>query len=234
VKKTTLPLLAALAIVALPGAAQAKTIEIGQTSDAPAPSCPTNPCLAMTRTTGYQAKVGTKRGLMIAPADGRIVAFTVSLGKTNAKQNTFFQQRFGGEASAGLTILKPGAHLFSRVVAQSSIVKLTKYLGKTATIPLTQTLAVKKGQLVALTVPTWAPVLSVGLPRETSWRSSRRTACNDVQTQSLQTAQTLVGSLTQYRCLYATARLTYSATLITYPGADSPNAPTPAPAPTTP
>lgn len=226
--KTKLSLLAALATLALPGAAQAKMIEIGQTADAPAPSCPTSPCLAMTRTTGYQAKVGTKRGLMLVPADGRIVAFTLALGKTGAKQNTFFQQRFGGEASAGLTILKPGAHLFSRVAAQSGIVKLTKFLGKTVQIPLTRTLAVKKGQLVALTVPTWAPVLSVGLPRDTSWRSSRKSACNDVATQSLQTAQTLMGGLVQYRCLYATARLTYSATLITNPGPDSPNAPAPA------
>jgi hypothetical protein len=57
-------------------------------------------------------------------------------------------------------------------------------------------------------------VLAVNLPRENGWRASRRTACNDLLTQ---TAQTVLDSEAQYKCLYQTARITYSATLIETP-----------------
>jgi hypothetical protein len=214
---TLVAVVAVLAAAALPAAAQAKITEIGDATQPGVPSCPNNPCLAMTRTTGYQAKVGTNRGLMLSPVSGRIVAFTLALGATSTKQTQFFEQRFGGAPQARLTILRTGTHLFDRVVAQSEVFTLTDYLGQTVQFPLTQSLPVAKGQLVALTVPTWAPVLAVGLPRDTSWRASRKGACNDIATQSLQTAQSSIGSLTQYRCLYATARLTYSATIVQNP-----------------
>ena len=74
---------------------------------------------------------------------------------------------------------------------------------------------VKKGQLLALSVPTWAPALQVNLGGDTSWRSSReRGSCNDTADQSA-----LVGSResAQFYCLYRTARLTYSATLVSTP-----------------
>jgi hypothetical protein len=71
-------------------------------------------------------------------------------------------------------------------------------------------------------VPTWAPALAVGLGNDSSWRASRgRGKCNDTSTQ---TAQQAPGLTVQYRCLYRTARLTYSATLITTP---TPPAPAP-------
>ena len=58
------------------------------------------PCLAVSRTTGYQAKVGADRGLMTIPADGRIVAWTIGLGKPGKKQTAFFDSKLGGPASA--------------------------------------------------------------------------------------------------------------------------------------
>ena len=75
--------------------------------------------------------------------------------------------------------------------------------------------AVKKGDIVALTVPTWAPSLALGFGKGTSWRASR--GKGQCTTTGTQTAQTRVGSSTQYYCLYQTARLTYSATLISTP-----------------
>ena len=66
---------------------------------------------------------------------------------------------------------------------------------------------------MALTVPTWAPALSVGLGADTSWRASReRGDCDDTQAQ---TAQMRFEQIAQYYCLYRTARLTYTATLVT-------------------
>jgi hypothetical protein len=83
--------------------------------------------------------------------------------------------------------------------------------------PLAQSLAISEGDVLALTVPTWAPALGLGLRRGSVWRASRDIdACDDTQTQS---AQTDVRDLTRYKCAYRTARVTYSATLITTPEA---------------
>ena len=157
-----LPLLAAAgaacAALALPASASAEIIEIGKVDPPPTPSCPTRPCLAVSRTTGYQAKIGPTRGVMTIPKDGSIVAWTIGLGKPGKKQT---------------------------------------------------------GWIVALTVPTWAPALAVGLGADTSWRASRgKGTCEDTSTN---TVQTQANQLAQYYCLYKTARLAYSATLVTAP-----------------
>jgi hypothetical protein len=93
--------------------------------------------------------------------------------------------------------------------------ELKPYFGKTVQFALPRSIVVHKGETVGLHVPTWAPALAVGLPGDTSWRASRSSKqCRDTQTQTAQRRR----QLTQYRCLYRTARLTYSATLITAPG----------------
>jgi hypothetical protein len=210
------------AALALPAAAGADIIEVGKLDPPATPSCPSKPCLAVSRTTGYQAKVGATRSLMTIPKNGRIVAWTISLGKPGKKQVAFFDEKLGGESQAQLTILNPRRKLRSRAVAQGEPQKLTPFFGSTVQFALQKSIVVKKGWVVALTVPTWAPALAVGLGADTSWRASRgKGTCEDTSTQ---TTQTLANQLAQYYCLYRTARLTYSATLVTDP----------VPAPTTP
>ena len=205
----------------LPAAAGAKVIEIGETPTAAVPACPAAPCLAVSRTTGYQAKVGTNRGLMTVPANGRIVAWTIGLSKPNAAQVKFFTSQLGGPAQAGISVLKPGKYLNDVVKAQGPLVSLAPYFGSIAQFPLATAIPVLKGDLIALTVPTWAPALQVGLGGDTSWRASRpRNKCKDNKTQ---TAQLNVGDKEQYYCLYRTARLVYTATLITYPKKTAPS-----------
>jgi hypothetical protein len=212
------PGLAAAALLASAGPAQARIVELGKADQAAVPTCPSSPCLAVSRTTGYQVKVGSKRGLFTVPADGRIVAWSVTLGNPNAKQISFFDKGYGA-ASAGISVLRQGKRLYSRVVGASPIEKLQPYFGQTVQFPLATSIAVKKGHVVALTVPTWAPALTQLLDDGSSWRASRaKDACDDTDTQ---TAQTRVRALTQYRCLYR-ARLTYGATLITNPKPTTP------------
>jgi hypothetical protein len=200
-------------VLALAAPASARIIEVGQAATEATPTCPGNPCLAISRTTGYQAKVVDSREVYVVPAPGRIVAWTVKLGSPTAKQIKFFEGNFGA-ASAGITVLKRGERLFSRVVARSAIRPLGDYFGQTVQFPLARALHVRKGQMIALTVPTWAPALSTLTDDGSSWRASRALdKCDDTDTQ---TAQQAVGALTQYRCLYK-ARITYSATLITKP-----------------
>jgi hypothetical protein len=202
-----------IAALAMAGSAQARVLEVGTAKGDQPPTCPDSPCLAVSRTTGYQTQLGTKGGSYRVPAAGRIVAWTVDLGSPNPRQVAFFDQAFG-KASAGITILRRGKKKLQRFnVAQSPVVQLEPYLGQAVQIPLETSLAVRKGDIVALTVPTWAPVLTKLLSDGSSWLASRpKGGCDDTDTQ---TAHVKTGP-TRYRCKY-TARLTYSATLVTNP-----------------
>lgn len=204
---------ALVAALACAAPASARIIEIGAAAADAVPTCPSSPCLAVSRTTGYQAKVVDSRDAYIVPAAGRIVAWTISLGNPDERQIEFFEGNYG-ESSANLTILRRGKRLYHRVMAATPVQRLQTYFGQKVQFPLDRSIPVKKGYVVALTVPTWAPALTQLTEDGSSWRASRaKNRCNDTETQ---TAQTRVGQRTQYRCLYK-ARLTYSATLITTP-----------------
>ena len=220
-RRASIAILAGLGLaLALPAGSVATLAEVGvipATAPPTTPSCPGTPCLAVSRTTGFQVKVGTTHNLMTAPRAGSIVAWTITLGNPSATQIKFFNTNEGGTASAAIAILRPQPkpNLTYKLIAQSPVVQLQPYFGKTAQFPLAQTIQVKKGDVVALTVPTWAPALALGFPNDTSWRASRpRTQC---ATTSSQTVQSQIASTVQYYCLYRTARLTYSATLISTP-----------------
>jgi hypothetical protein len=214
--KGLLTLLAAVAFATSAAAPSgAKIIEIGSATAPGAPSCPGNPCQAVSRTTGYQAKVGARRQVMAAPADGKIVAWTITLGSPGKAQINYFNDNFGGAASAGISVLKPGKKLRHKVNGHSPIQRLQPYFGTTVQFPLDRTLTVRKGYLVALTVPSWAPALALGQDSGTLWRASRGTNACDKPGQ--QSAQLALGNQVPYRCLYRTARLTYSVTMITTP-----------------
>ena len=208
----------AFACAAAPTAASAKIVEVGQAPTEAVPTCPASPCLAVSRTTGYQAKVVDSRAHYVIPANGRIVAFSIRLGAPNKRQIKFFEDNFG-KASAGLAIIRRGERLFGRVAGASPVYQLSDYFGQTVQFPLDRSIKVEKGNIIGLTVPTWAPALSTLTEDGSSWRASRGLkACDDTDRQ---TAQTTIGALTQYRCLYR-ARLTYTATLITDPAPNKP------------
>jgi hypothetical protein len=220
-RRTLLTICGALALgLALPAMAPATLTEVGilpPTNPPTAPSCPASPCLAVSRTTGFQVKVGAAHNFLAASRSGSIVAWTISLGRPNSTQTKFFNANEGGVAEAGIAVLRlvPKPNLSYKLIASSPTVKLEPYFGKTAQFPLETTIRVRKGDMVALSVPTWAPALALGFGHETSWRASRpRSQCASTSALSTQTA---VGSTVQYYCLYQTARLTYSATLISTP-----------------
>jgi hypothetical protein len=217
-------MVAVAALLALPGAAPAKIIELGDIGAKFPPCCPASPCEVISRTTAFQTRVAGERRQFVAPKDGRIVAWSITLGAPRNKVRKYFEEILGGPAQAGITVLKQGDRRYGRVTAESPVQALTPYFGQTVQFPLSTSLAIKEGDVVALTVPTWAPALGLGLGRDSVWRASRaKDACDDTQTQS---AQTDLNDLRQYKCAYRTARLTYSATLIT-----TPVPPKPAPVP---
>jgi hypothetical protein len=216
--KRLLLALAALALLfAFPGAASARIIEIGRSAGDTMPNaaCPSRPCLAISRTTAYQAKVGPRRGLFEVPTTGRIVSWTLTMSKPGPKQIEFFDKALGGKSQAQLTVLRIGKNVRHRVVAQSPMINLQGYFGRTVQFPLERSIRVTKGSLIAVTVPTWAPILAVGQGGDTSWRSAGRG--KDCEPATRRTAQTNLRDLAEYRCLYRHERLTFSATMITEP-----------------
>ena len=216
-------LLAILAVLAgaalsLAGAAHGAPVELGATSDAPPVSCPGNECTAIGRVTGYQVlHQGGRRNPFKVTRAGRIVAFTLSLGKPNETQMAFFEERFGSTPKARLAILVPGRRREHRLVAQSEVFDLSRYLGSAPTFALRRPLRVAKGAIVALTVPTWAPAFSVNLGDGDAWRASRpaRRCAGDHLFE--RAAQQKLRSRKPYGCLYRKARLRYSATFVPDP-----------------
>lgn len=209
----------AAGLLALPAAAPAQIFEIGQTADRPPPSCPADPCQAITRTSGYQVTIGgrEKRGLLEAPRDGRVVAFTIRLGSPSRQQIDFFAANFGGAPQARVSVLKPPTKGFEyQLTGQSELFDLEPYLGRETQFPLLRSLLVRKGYLVVLTTPTWIPAIALGLDRGNAWRSSRAQADCEKQPPPA-SAQMRLGSLRGYRCLYRGARLTYRATVVAIP-----------------
>lgn len=217
--KTPMALAAlAVTVIAMPALAVAAISEVGPIpgeTALPDPACPAKPCLAISRTTGYQVKVGDARDTHVVKEDGRIVAWTIKLSRPGKKQIEFFEKNLGGESTAQLTVLRPGNKLYARVLAQGEPVELEPYFGQTAQFPLARSIPVKKGNVIGLSVPTWAPALAINQPGTVSWRASRpKGGCNDF---SKATAQTSTNNITRFFCLYRTARITYTATVVSDP-----------------
>jgi hypothetical protein len=184
----------------------------------PVASCPAAPCEVVSETTGMQVKVGSHNAPLTIPRNGVIVAWTIHLSNPTASQIAYFDAHEGGPAEAGIAIIKQTKALNYTLVAQSPLIELQPYFGGTAQFPLATTIPVQKGERIALTVPTWAPALAIKLGDTTSWRASRpKNTCTSATEASTQTAQTTAGSNIQYACLYQTARLLYTATLVSTP-----------------
>jgi hypothetical protein len=223
-------LLTALALVS-PAAASAEIVELGKTSTPiVAPSCPTGVSPAqcfiiLTRTTAVQTvSDGVLNPTKVKKA-GWIVAFTVGLSKLSTDPKTessylhTLDNAYGGTPQLALTVLKPGAKNKYTVAAQSGIYHLIPFLGQVLQEPLSlpptfstfTALPVQPGEVIGLTVPTWAPVLSYNLnSTKFAYRQSRMANCKNAA--GAETAQTTIGASTRYLCNYTGTRVEYTAT----------------------
>jgi hypothetical protein len=209
------PLLACLAALVVAAPAQAEVRELGVSAEAPFvdPSCPTD-CQAIGRVSGYPVQVGALKNPFLINEPGKVVAFTIRLGKPDASQISFFSNLFGGQPQARLSVLKVARSKHRhRLQAQSEVVNLQNYLGSSPTFALDKPLPVDKRTVVALTVPTWVPAFAVSQPNDVAWRFSREN-CDDAQEPA---AQQTLKSLRTYACFKRTARPVYSVTFIPDP-----------------
>jgi hypothetical protein len=211
-------LVALIAAVAADGAATAArtTVVLGSTATLPDPSCPELPCQAVGSVTGFQ--VSTSQGTLPfrVPRNGKVKAWTLTLAQPTNKQRSFFNGFFGTPPEARLAILRrvPGTNPPRyNLRRQGSIHVLSPYLGQT--VKFGASLKVEKGDIVALTIPTWAPAFAQDLSTKNAWRASREPGkCTNTTDVRQGKPQQKVGKRATYGCRYTTARLLYTATVV--------------------
>jgi len=195
-------------------------------------SCPDN-CLVEAKVTGFQLAINGRKGAFRAPGPGRLLAWTIKLGAPRGSDIKFFNHEFGPSA-ARLAILKPvrvkpkkrsgkrwkKGKLKYRLMRQGPPVNLKPFFGRRVTFALPHRLKIGKGQIVALTISSWAPVFSASEPMSSRWRASRvpkRGGClvegNRANIDS-GAPQEQPRTLRAYRCVYRGTRLLYSATFV--------------------
>jgi hypothetical protein len=231
--------LIALVVAASPGAADSaplRVVTLGQTATTPSPSCPGKivnnvevvPCRVEGHVTGFQAIAGGVDQPYEAPFDGKIVAWSITLAKpsrtdtkTTTNEVSFFDEFLGSPSEARIGILRPvegSKPPQYTLVRQSPLEVLNPYFGSTPIFTLEHPLSVLTGQVVALTVPTWAPMFAFNVSEEETWRGSRLEGhCASKEDIQGGHPQQGVGKTKTYGCYYSNARLLYTATLVKKP-----------------
>lgn len=229
---------AGLVAVAAPGADSAplRMIVLGQTAETPPASCPgkivnnveITPCRVEGHVTGFQAIAGGVPKPYEAPFEGKIVAWSITLAKpsrvesaTTTDEVGFFNDFLGDPSMARIGVLRPieGSDPPKyKLVRQSPLKILNPYFGTTPVFALDHPLTVLKGQVVALTIPTWAPMFAFNVSADNTWRGSRLpehcASKEDIQGGHPQQG---VGKTKTYGCYYSNARLLYTATIVKKP-----------------
>ncbi len=219
-KHRLLPLLVVLTGLLAPSAAHAALTEIAPlgTATAGCPGFAEQDCaVVLARQTAFQAKVGTTKAFTTVKSSGDLVAWTVSLVAVSADGVKSVNSRYGGAPRAAVVVLAPLGKSRFRVVQKGPLVDLTKYLGTTPTFALPTALPVKAGQIIGLTVPTWAPMLQLGLGSDTSWRSSKPLKESVAKDYRPQRALVGTSSEASFAALYQRVRMAYSVTMVPTP-----------------
>jgi hypothetical protein len=220
---------ATLALAAVP--AYATIIELGATkTPLIAPACPPNSAavqctIIQTRATALETiRDGIAYPTTVKKA-GRIVAFTVGLSALSSNRTTrlseikFLDHTKGGTAQVAISVLAPaGAKKLRqwKLIAESPLFHVQPYLGEVVQLPLTTTLPVQRGDVIALTTPTWAPTLAIDLStKQFAYRQSRTQNCPHPA--GGEQAQMTVGATARYGCDYPGTRVEYTATEVTTP-----------------
>jgi hypothetical protein len=231
--------LAVLVATFAPGSADSAPLTVtvlGQTAETPPASCPgkivnnveVKPCRVEGHITGFQSIADGIARPYEAPYDGKIVAWSITLAKpstaeteTTTDEVGFFNEFLGEPSEARIGILKPieGTNPPKyTLVRQSPLEVLNPYFGTTPIFALRHPLSILQGQVVALTVPTWAPMFAFNVSSENTWRGSRLPEhCSSKEDIQDGHPQQGVGKTKTYGCYYSNARLLYTATLVKNP-----------------
>jgi hypothetical protein len=231
-------LLALVAALAPVGASSAplRVVVLGQTAETPPASCPgkivnnveITPCRVEGHVTGFQSIADGVPRPYEAPFEGKIIAWSITLAKPSIRETKtttdevgFFNDFLGTPSQARIGVLRPiedSKPPEYKLVRQSPIEILNPYFGTTPVFALDHPLTVLQGQVVALTIPTWAPMFAFNVSAENTWRGSRLpeqcSSKDDIQNGHPQQG---VGKVKTYGCYYSNARLLYKAWLVKKP-----------------
>jgi hypothetical protein len=211
-----LALLVPLAAGSATAAASHTTVVLGGSGETPNPSCPGLPCQAIGSVTGFQVSTAQTSLPFLVNRPGKVTAWTLTLSQPTNSQRSFFNGFFGTPPEARLAILRrvPGTSPPRyNLRAQGSIHVLSPYFGQT--VKFGASLKVEKGDIVGLTIPTWAPAFAQNLPAKNAWRASREPGkCTNTTDVRQGQPQEKIGKRATYGCRYSTARLLYTATVV--------------------
>jgi hypothetical protein len=193
------------------GAKSAKVL--GKTKKTPKSPCPGDSCRIVVSVTGLQTKADGQQGPFKVPADGHLVAWSVSLGRVNTEEQPNLVDSLNedyGDAKARLSVLKPRKKHRFKLTKQTPKVSLESKLGETPIYTLRKPLKVKKGLRIGLTMPGWISAFSLGLDRdENQWIASRNDGtCAESQAKDAKPQQKK-GSVREYGCRFKGERLLY-------------------------
>jgi hypothetical protein len=197
-------------------AARAKTL--GKTKKTPSPSCPggrTAECEAVGSVTGFQTRAGGVKNPFKVKQSGQLVAWSVDLSRPKPSERRFFgrfyrSEAFGTAPAARVSVLKPKGKKRYKLKRHGPAVNLTEHLGQKPIFTLGTPLAIKKGDVLALSIPSWAPNFAIDQSRKDAWRASRATGkCSSETDLKKGRTQEKVGKSRVYGCTYRTARLLY-------------------------
>lgn len=214
------------------GAFGASAKELGRMNQSLQPDCggkPDSRCVAIGSTTGFSTKLGRTKQPFIAPANGRIVAWGIELGhrpsdrlppdadedaKSNLEffQDLFGNDRYGKNPVAQIAILKRLRGVRFRLKSKSPAVNLgSSFYNRDSVITLEDPLAIRKGEVVALSSLTWLPnIKEAARSGRTEWRAfGPKRECQ--RSGTLETsAHKKLGTTRGYKCTFDD-RLFYSA-----------------------
>lgn len=196
---------------------------VGDTANFTAPACDNKTCQVLTRSTAYQQQVGTKKNASRVARPGSVVAYTVFLPKVAKKYYTGYTETYGGAPTMRLSVLRAAprkgvAYRYS-LVAQSKRLNVKNYLGGVPTFALPTPIAVKRGDIIAITTDTWMPGFTVaGQDPNSIWRASRpKDHCSSLIDFATERMHEKVGEIRRYTCGYKGARVLYNATVVDTP-----------------
>ncbi len=196
-------------------AAKSKSTVLGGATTMQDPLCPQN-CQVIPTVNGIQKLLPTGNSPYRATANGKITAWKLWLGKPKASDRAALNARFGSPPQAAITVLqrvntKEGKKF--RLQRKSPVEGLNRELGGIATFKLKEPIRIKKGQFVALSVPTWAPAFADRLGSDYAWRASRQPGKCGAGSIDQSRSQLKVGSKRFYACNFKGSRMLFTAKL---------------------
>ncbi len=131
---------------------------LGKTENTPPPLCPEH-CMVQGTVSLFMRTADGERSPYKLPKDGRIYAWSLDLADITGDQADIFtgDTRFKAPASARIGVVKPQGNDRFKLLRQSPKIALEPFFGSKPIVTLKKPLNARKGDVVVLTLPGWAP-----------------------------------------------------------------------------